>query len=541
MANEFQLAEAYTEFTHRDAGFNSGLKSAEASMERTAARMRKLGFAAKLMFVAMAAGAVLFVKEAAEVEEIVGKFDAVFKEQAAATRVWAESFANDVGRSRFAMQEFLATLQDTFVPLGFARERAAEMSKELVTLGIDLASFNNAAEPETINLLTSALVGNHEAVRRFGIIITEATLKQELLTRGIKGGTKAASEQEKVMARMAIIMRSTSDAQGDAKRTAGSLTNQVRALEGAWRDVKVEVGNALIPTVKNLVTWLKTKKEVITRTLLVLVEFVKRWGGLIVQLGVAVIAIKAIRIALDLYRARLILTAKAQALFHALAGPTGWIKLAAALVVAAVAIEGVRAAYGSMEEAANKAMRAAQGANAAAAAAPSGDDAGSSTTADRAAERRAAAVGRTADDVFARGMKDVKEGFVRSATEHSHTLGRLFQAAPLGSKEEALLGKQIEDLALAIRAAEQEARARGKEEAKARRKPERRRPRAVGAPSFTTGMVGIEQSGAMFQSAIAQNEKDQVRYAKEAATTLAAIQNQGIPITNIDEFNARWN
>ena len=121
----------------------------------------------------------------------------MFRELSGEAREWARVHAEAVGRSSLDIEGYLATLQDTFVPLGFAREEAFGLSSALAQLGVDLASFKNAAEPETIDLLTSAIVGNHEAVRRFGIVITESTLKQELMNAGIEGGVQAATNSRR--------------------------------------------------------------------------------------------------------------------------------------------------------------------------------------------------------------------------------------------------------------------------------------------------------------------------------------------------------
>lgn len=218
-------------------------------MEET--RRRATGLRLAMAALATGVGARVgasFLEAASDAEELNSQFEAVFRNLTGEARDWADAHARLVGRSTLDIQQYMATLQDTFVPLGFAREQAFEFSRILTQLGVDLASFKNAAEPETIDLLTSAIVGNHEAVRRFGVVITESTLKQELLSAGIKGGTLAATEQQKVMARLRIILRSTADAQGDAARTADQHANQVRALTGDWRDFQVLFGRSLIPS-----------------------------------------------------------------------------------------------------------------------------------------------------------------------------------------------------------------------------------------------------------------------------------------------------
>ncbi len=257
MAQQFELAEAYTELTIRDTKFKRMLGTVHTQLKGLQANFDKVAVHARRMLLVGTGAIVGFIKAASDAEEIAGKFNAVFKDNAKEVNEWATTHASAVGRSRFALQGYLSTLQDTFVPLGFAREEGARLSKQLTTLAIDLASFNNASEPETVMLLTSALVGNHEAVRRFGIVMTEATLKQELMNMGIRGGTKDATLQQKVMARLNIIMRSTTDAQGDATRTAGSMANQFRALRAEAFDLAVEIGQSLMPAGKGLVNWLR--------------------------------------------------------------------------------------------------------------------------------------------------------------------------------------------------------------------------------------------------------------------------------------------
>jgi P2-related tail formation protein len=232
-----------------------GAKKQVIDLDKT---MEALSRRAAIFLAGGVAGIGFLVREAANAEEVMSKFNAVFKESAESVRAWAEELAEATGRSKFEIQAFAAQLQDTFVPLGFARDQAAALSKQLTTLAIDLGSFNNMAEPEVINLLNSALVGNHEAVRRFGIIITEATLKQELANMGMEKAKGQAMELAKVQARLNIIMRSTTDAQGDAVRTADSTANQMKALKSEFKGAAVEMGQAFLPVAREVLAWLRS-------------------------------------------------------------------------------------------------------------------------------------------------------------------------------------------------------------------------------------------------------------------------------------------
>ena len=184
-----------------------------------------------------------------DMEEAVSKFNVVFGENAAAVREWSASFGRSVGRSQLELTRMLSTLQDTFVPLGYARDQAAEMSKTLTLLAVDVASFNNASDTEVLQAFQSAIVGNHETVRRYGIVITEETLKEEALRSGIIKTRRELTAQEKVQARLNLIIAGSSDAIGDAERTKHSYANTVKRLRAVMSDLSVMIGSKVKPAV----------------------------------------------------------------------------------------------------------------------------------------------------------------------------------------------------------------------------------------------------------------------------------------------------
>ena len=247
-------------------GLRRDLNKVQSNVKKTTGGMTKAfkaaGGAAALylgarMVATVAGAAKSLVDLAGDIDEMQSKSSVVFGAFTADIRGFAEEFGSAVGRSKFQLEEMASTVQDTFVPMGFARGEAAELSKQLTVLAVDVASFNNAQDMDTMKAFQSALVGNHETVRRFGIVITEATLDQELMTMGITKGAQAASNAQKVQARLNLIVKGTTDAQGDAARTAGSYANQVKGLESSWEMFRAELGRLLIGPGLGVVIWLK--------------------------------------------------------------------------------------------------------------------------------------------------------------------------------------------------------------------------------------------------------------------------------------------
>ena len=193
------------------------------------------------------------VKMASAVEEMQAKSSVVFGEFTGTVRAELEQFGDAVGRSTFELEGMASQVQDTFVPLGFARGDAAKLSVQLTKLAVDVASFNNATDVDTMRAFQSALVGNHETVRRFGIVITEAELQQELFRMGINKSKDEVTAQEKVQARLNLILAGTTDAHNDAARTADSFANRSKALGGALEELGVGVITPLLDDLAVLV------------------------------------------------------------------------------------------------------------------------------------------------------------------------------------------------------------------------------------------------------------------------------------------------
>lgn len=208
-----------------------------------------VGLTAPLLLVARSA-----IKAASEVQEMQGKFDVVFGAAAEDARQFANTTSDAIGRSKTDVQGYLAEVQGLLVPMGLARGEAANMSQSIVKLGIDLASFNNIADEDAIKSLQQGLSGSHETLKKFGVLINETTLKQELFnTLGLEGA-KNATEAQKVQARYNIILRQTADAQGDAIKTAGSAENQQKRLNAQMKEATVQLGTQLLPIYTKLVT-----------------------------------------------------------------------------------------------------------------------------------------------------------------------------------------------------------------------------------------------------------------------------------------------
>ncbi|WP_254512352.1 hypothetical protein [Anatilimnocola floriformis] len=298
-ASDIRAGRAFVELSVKNnlpAGMARALNGAKQQLQAFGAGMQvlgssvaRIGFSIAATFGLVASALAMPIKAAGDLMETVSKFEAVFADQAGATRKWSEEFAAAVGRSKSETLTSLSALQAFFRGLGMGSGKAADLSKELTALSVDFASFHNISDPEALQRFISALSGSGEVLDMFGVNIKEAALNQKMLAMGFPSIQKGATETQKVLARISIIRESMGrqGAIGDAIKTAGSFSNQLKALQGAIKNTAEAFGNDLLPVVTPLITRGREIVEVVGK-------WIKANSGLavsIAQVAVAGIAI----------------------------------------------------------------------------------------------------------------------------------------------------------------------------------------------------------------------------------------------------------
>lgn len=168
---------------------------------------------------------------------------------------FGEAAVGALGQTQQQALEGARTFGVLGMSAGLADDDLASFSTDLTVLATDLASFNNTSTDEAILALGAGLRGEAEPLRRFGILLDDATLKQEALKMGIYDGTGSLSQQQRVLAANAAIYAQAGVQVGDFERTSGGLANQQRMLSAAMLQAQTDLGTALLPAITELVTF----------------------------------------------------------------------------------------------------------------------------------------------------------------------------------------------------------------------------------------------------------------------------------------------
>ncbi|HEY7030225.1 MAG TPA: hypothetical protein VH482_02810, partial [Thermomicrobiales bacterium] len=193
---------------------------------------------------------------ASDLNETLSKSMQVFGETIAGqVGDWAQDAAGKLGLSRQAAIETTASFGNLFEGIGFTQGAAADMGETTVQLAADLASFNNLEVDDVLQDLQSGLVGEEEPLRKYGVLLNEATVQQRAMAMTGKTSAQQLTEQEKAAARYQLILEQTTTAQGDFARTADGAANAGRTFHANIEDLEATIGKKLLPLGTDLLSW----------------------------------------------------------------------------------------------------------------------------------------------------------------------------------------------------------------------------------------------------------------------------------------------
>ncbi|MFZ2252623.1 MAG: hypothetical protein WAW13_00445 [Minisyncoccia bacterium] len=218
-------------------------------------RMDKLGAEMGRTFgqISLAAGAAFgaitayAIKAASDAEEVGNAFRVAFGDQAKAAEEFAKSYSQSVGRSFTEVQGNMARSQLVLTGIGVEASAALEMVKAIQGRAVDIGSLFNVDDAEAFRAVMSGIAGEAEPMKRFGVAVNDAAVKSELLRLGFKGSSSDATEAQKAIARLNIILAQSAKADGDAARTKDGLANSTKAARAEFEAAAVSLGKELLP------------------------------------------------------------------------------------------------------------------------------------------------------------------------------------------------------------------------------------------------------------------------------------------------------
>ena len=154
------------------------------------------------------------------------------------------------GMSELSVKQFAGRFQSLGTALDIPQGKMAKMAITLTELTGDLASYYDVSQEDVAKSLQSVFTGTTAPMRRYGVDLTQATLNEWLMKKGIDAKVKSMNQAQKAVVRYEYTLERTKAAQGDFLRTSDSWHNTLTVVKESFKDLGKTVGDIAINAFK---------------------------------------------------------------------------------------------------------------------------------------------------------------------------------------------------------------------------------------------------------------------------------------------------
>lgn len=199
----------------------------------------------------LVAGFTLASGYASDYEENLNKIDVAFGDNSESVKEWANAASEAYGLSKVQATGAASAFGALGKGIGLSDSEAAEMSTTLTGLSADLASYFNTGTDESAKALEGIFTGETEALKKYGVVMSETNLKQFAEDQGLVYAEM--SQGEKTALRYQYVLEKTKDAQGDYSRTSDGTANSIKTFQATLQDLATTIGTNLLPIITPII------------------------------------------------------------------------------------------------------------------------------------------------------------------------------------------------------------------------------------------------------------------------------------------------
>jgi hypothetical protein len=250
---------------------SKGIKQAQRQFQQLEKTSDKVAFAMKRSMVpataaltTLAAVAFKATKMASDLNEETSKAQQIFGDASDSIIAFSNTAASKLGQSKTEALKAAGTFGVLGQAAGLTGTDLTAMSIKFTQLASDLASFNNTSPEDAVLALGAGLRGEAEPLRRYGVLLNDATLRQKALDLELVKSTKEAlTPQIKSLAAQAVILEKTALQQGNFALTAKDAANQQRTFTAKLKDLQTQMGVLFLPVLKETLDTLNDYADVL--------------------------------------------------------------------------------------------------------------------------------------------------------------------------------------------------------------------------------------------------------------------------------------
>jgi Skp family chaperone for outer membrane proteins len=203
------------------------------------------------------------ITSARDLERNLYALNTVFDDLAPGMNQFAKD-AENLGLSQSKAAKASVFIGSVLKQSGFAMSDVAKETKNLVTLGTDLAALYGYDVQEALLGMTALFRGEYDPIEKFGVAMKQSEINSELAARGQNNLEGAARRNAEQIIRLELLYERAADAMGAFTGQSGSLYTEQKKLGATFENMQAQVGTALLPEIVDLNEALRTMLVEIT-------------------------------------------------------------------------------------------------------------------------------------------------------------------------------------------------------------------------------------------------------------------------------------
>lgn len=205
------------------------------------------------------------INGATEMVETTNLFNVAMGENAKESKKFVDAMSEAYGFDPTNIMSAVGTYSLLARSMGMSSDQAKILSENTYKLAVDLSSLTNVPINQVLGDLRSGLVGQSETVYKYGIDITEATLKTEAMAQGIEKSVRNMSQGEKMALRYSAMIRQSALAHGDFARTIETPANQMKIMSELTVTLTRTIGTVFLPMLAKILPYVNAVLMVLIR------------------------------------------------------------------------------------------------------------------------------------------------------------------------------------------------------------------------------------------------------------------------------------
>lgn len=205
------------------------------------------------------------MKSAMDMIETTHLFEVSLRELSVETDNYIRNMSDITGLDVGNLRNRIGSFNLLAKTMGMTAKNAQTLGINVNSLALDMGALFNVSYQQVSEDLRSGLIGQSRTMYKYGIDVTEASIAQEALNRGITKSVRHMTQGEKMALRYSVMIKQMSTLQGDFANTIDTPMNQLRVLNERFVTLSRTIGSLFIPVLERILPILNAVVTLLNR------------------------------------------------------------------------------------------------------------------------------------------------------------------------------------------------------------------------------------------------------------------------------------